>query len=88
MFPGIPTCVEVSQEVTDYLEGDLPAWRRALTRMHLLGCSACRELVRQFTLVKGAVAGVPPAADDALAQDTRQDLLAHFAGGAPDEPDP
>lgn len=45
---AIPSCREMAELVTDYLEGDLPWYRRIAARWHLLLCSACTHYFDQM----------------------------------------
>lgn len=68
-------CREVSERVSDFLDGTLPFSVRLQMRLHLLMCRFCREYVRQMALVVGALRRLPrnePAAEP------RAELLAMF----------
>ena len=56
----IPTCREMSELVTDYMEGGLSPAQRLRARWHLFLCVACRRYFDQFRRTVGFVAeGVP-----------------------------
>lgn len=56
---AIPTCRDVSEMVTDYLEEALP-WRARLgMRFHLGLCSACRNYVDQMRRTARLLAAGP-----------------------------
>lgn len=42
------TCREIAAFLSDYVDGDLPADRRALFESHLVGCLECLVYVRGF----------------------------------------
>ena len=44
----MPTCREMSELVTDYMEGALPPSRWLGARLHLLLCPACRRFFGQM----------------------------------------
>jgi hypothetical protein len=44
----VPTCRDVSERVTDYLERRLPATGWLGMRWHLLQCDACRRYIAQM----------------------------------------
>ncbi len=44
----MPTCRDVSELVTDYLERTLPLRRWAGVRWHLMQCDACRRYIAQM----------------------------------------
>ena len=70
---AIPSCREMAELVTDYLEGDLPWHRRIAARAHLFLCLACAhyfdQMRRTINLLRKAPA-VPltPEREDALIQ--------------------
>jgi len=43
-----PTCQELAELITDYLEGALPAVQRALFELHIAGCRDCTLYVEQM----------------------------------------
>ena len=44
------TCQELTELITDYLEGRMPLRDRARMRFHLLYCRGCRAYLRQMRL--------------------------------------
>jgi len=67
----IPTCNEMAELVTLYLEGALPLRTRLAARVHLFQCRACTayyEQVRQTVrlLARGEPPAPPPGLADAL----------------------
>jgi predicted anti-sigma-YlaC factor YlaD len=44
----VPTCRDVSELVTDYLERTLPLRRWVGVRWHLVQCDACRRYIAQM----------------------------------------
>jgi predicted anti-sigma-YlaC factor YlaD len=53
----MPTCREMSELVTDYLEHMLPPRRRLAARWHLLLCPACRRYYEQMRQIVRLLAG-------------------------------
>jgi predicted anti-sigma-YlaC factor YlaD len=49
------TCREVSQLVSEGMDGELPASERVRLRLHFVICDACRRTQQQFRLLRGAV---------------------------------
>ena len=43
-----PTCQELAELITDYLEGVLPAAQHALFDLHIAGCRDCTLYVEQM----------------------------------------
>ena len=72
-----PTCRELVELVTDYLEQALPDDVRASLERHLLDCDDCREYLRQIELT---IAVVGRLRDDDLPLGLREALLAASAG--------
>lgn len=53
------TCRDVAAQASDYIDRAL-AWRSRLAlALHLRMCAACREYVRQLTLVAGSLRRLP-----------------------------
>jgi anti-sigma factor RsiW len=44
----VPTCRDISELVTDYLDRALPLPRSAGARWHLMQCEACRRYIAQM----------------------------------------
>jgi predicted anti-sigma-YlaC factor YlaD len=58
----MPSCREMSELVTDYLEGALALRTRLAARWHLFLCPACRRYYEQMRRTVGLLAGgrLPP----------------------------
>jgi anti-sigma factor RsiW len=74
-----PTCQELAELLTDYLEGLLPAEQHALFDLHISDCPDCTlyvEQMRTTILTAGRVRAddIPPA--------VREELLTAFRGWA------
>ena len=82
----IPTCRDMSELVTDYLDGALPLRARLEARMHLFLCTACQQYfdqIRQTVRLLGDASRAAPAAD------TERRLLNQVGDGlAPKPGDP
>lgn len=64
------SCRELTELVTDYIEGRMPLRRRLAFRFHLLVCSRCRAYVRQLRMtieLLGRLPVEPPPPDVAEA---------------------
>lgn len=57
-------CREVSDRASDFLDRALPWHTRLAVRLHLLMCRACREYVRQLSLVVTTLRRMPRQAPD------------------------
>lgn len=81
----MPTCRDVSELVTDYLERRLPVTGWLGVRWHLLQCDACRRYIAQMrqTIRLLADSAFPPPGTDS------EDSVLHAVhGGAPPDPAP
>ena len=74
-----PTCQELAEFVTDYIEGVLPPAHRANFDLHIADCPDCRNYVEQMRITI-AVAGEIPAEEIPL--EVRRELLAAFRAWA------
>lgn len=78
-----PTCQELAELITDYLEGALLPAEHASFDRHIAGCPDCTLYITQMrtTIVAARrlqAADIPPA--------VRSDLLASFRGWAAQRP--
>ena len=71
------SCREITEQATEYLEGEPSFGARMMFRMHLAMCAGCRQFVRQIELVRDGLAAVP-LATPTLSDDARAELLAAF----------
>jgi len=72
-----PTCREVVELITDYLEGTMPTDLRQTFEQHLDGCEGCRDYVEQM---RAAIALSRSRDDDALPPDVQERLVEAFRG--------
>jgi anti-sigma factor RsiW len=70
-----PTCQELAELITDYLEGVLPVTRHALFESHIAGCRDCTLYVEQMRTTV-AVTGRIGAGD--IPPEVQTELLAAF----------
>jgi anti-sigma factor RsiW len=73
--PDQPTCRQIVELVTDYLEGRLPLEARTGFEQHLVYCDWCRvylEQIRQTIRVAGSVT------EESFSPQTREDLVRLF----------
>lgn len=73
----MPSCRDITELASDYLEGQLGWIARLMFRIHLLRCEACAEFVRQIDLVRKGLGLLP---DDPMELDpqVKQSLLDEF----------
>ena len=79
-----PTCQELVELVTDYLEQALPADVRARFEAHPAVCNGCDTYLEQMRQTISAVGRLDEAY---LAQDTKERLLALFGRWHRSEPE-
>ena len=73
--PDQPTCREIVELITDYLEARLPLEARTRLEQHLVFCDWCRvylEQIRQTIRVAGAVT------EESLSPEKRDELIRLF----------
>jgi len=68
----VPTCREMSELVTDYLDGAVPRRARVGIWLHLFQCEACRRYFDQVRRTVRLLASGPPAS---LEPRTEQSLI-------------
>ena len=70
MKRALPTCRDMSELATGYMEGTLPVPMRARARLHLLLCEPCRryydQLRRTVALLRGRVVPVDQGIEDRI----------------------
>jgi predicted anti-sigma-YlaC factor YlaD len=78
------TCKELTELVTDYLEGRMSLWRRVQFQLHLGMCGHCRAYLVQMRSTIQAVGRLPLEPPPA---ELREELLRRFASMRPDRKD-
>ncbi len=76
------TCHQLTELVTEYLEGRMSLRRRLQVQMHLGMCRHCRAYLHQMKTTVGAL-GRPP--QEQMPADIKAELLERFGGMAPPE---
>ena len=69
------TCTQITELVTDYLEGRMPFGKRVMFRLHVGMCRHCREYLRQARLTIATLGKMP---ETPMPQDVRDELLRRF----------
>lgn len=69
------TCRDLTEIVTDYVEGRMGVWDRLRFQLHIGMCTACREYVRQMQVTRAVVGHVhaPPIPDE-----VKEELIKRF----------
>jgi anti-sigma factor RsiW len=68
-------CQQITELVTDYVEGRLPFGDRMRFRMHVGMCKHCREYLRQMRLTIATVGHLP---DEPMPDAVRDEMLKRF----------
>lgn len=71
------TCQELTEVVTDYLEGRMGLVNRLRFRLHVGMCRPCKDFLRARKLTIEAVGSLPP---DPMPPEVRDELLERFKG--------
>ena len=72
---GKLTCKQLTEVITDYLEGTLSFWDRLRFQMHLGMCHACRNYLRQMKMTIQTLGQLPA---DPIPPHVREELLSRF----------
>lgn len=87
------TCKEITELVTDYLEGRMSLADRMRFQMHVGMCKHCRAYLRQMKATVAALGQMPD--DAAMPEDVSDELRKRFAewragrtGGETKKPEP
>ena len=73
----MPSCRDITELASQYLEGELGWLQRLMFRLHLLRCEACAEFVRQIDLVRKGM-GLLPDEPAELTPEVKAALLDDF----------
>ena len=71
------TCQQLTELVTEYLEGNLSFGQRLSFQFHVGMCRSCRSYLRQMRLPTTVLGHVPPIE---IPDGVRAELLARFQG--------
>jgi predicted anti-sigma-YlaC factor YlaD len=75
------TCQELTELITEYLEGRMSFWRRAQVHMHLGMCRHCRAYLRQMKATVRTLGRVPH--EEPVPPDLKAELLRRLRDMAP-----
>jgi predicted anti-sigma-YlaC factor YlaD len=77
------TCQQVTEIVTDYLEGEMPFWQRVQFQLHIGMCRHCREYLRQMKATIETMGRLP---DEPIPDDVKDELRSRLRNlsGDPD----
>ena len=57
----MPSCKDITEHASDYLDRNLPWWKRTGYRMHLLMCTHCQRYLSQLQLTIDTIGKSPDA---------------------------
>lgn len=69
------TCLNITELVTDYLEGRLSFMDRLRFRMHIMMCKECREYLIQMKNIIKAVGKLP---EEPIPEDIHDEMMKRF----------
>ena len=69
------TCEELTELVTEHMEGRLPLLQRARFSIHTAICRNCRKYLRQMKMTVRTLGKLP---DDPMPPQVREALIAQF----------
>jgi predicted anti-sigma-YlaC factor YlaD len=75
MNSGMLACREITELVTDFVEGRLSWWDRVRFQLHVGMCRHCREYLRQMRATQQLIGTVPP---QPVPPDVEAELLRRF----------
>jgi predicted anti-sigma-YlaC factor YlaD len=76
------TCQQLTELVTEYLEGRMSFWRRAQFQMHLGMCKRCRAYIHQMKATVRILGRLP---SEPVPTELKDELLKRFNGMKPPE---
>jgi predicted anti-sigma-YlaC factor YlaD len=78
------TCRELTELITEYLEGRMSFWQRVQVQMHLGMCRHCRAYLRQMKATIQMLGKLPA---EPIPPDIERELLRRFASLSPKDPE-
>ncbi len=69
------TCRNITELVTDYLEGQMSFMDRMRFRMHILMCKSCKEYLKQMQSTVKALGFLP---DEPPSEEVQEELMKCF----------
>lgn len=71
------TCVELTELVSEYIEGRLSRWDRLRFWLHIRLCPVCLDYIQQLAVTRATLGRMP---DEPIPAPVRDELLACFQG--------
>lgn len=73
----MPNCQQITELVTEYLEGAMPFSDRLMFQAHIAMCPTCKNYLRQMELTIDSAGELPP---EPIPDEVSQDLMEAFRG--------
>jgi hypothetical protein len=74
----MPSCKDITEHSSDYLDRNLPWWRRLGFWVHLLICVHCRRYLDQLKLTISSLGKTPDATPPVVEEQQVQDIVKHI----------
>jgi hypothetical protein len=71
----MPSCKEITEKSSDYLERNLPWWKRPGYWMHLAMCVHCRRYIDQLKLTIATLSKSPEATPPSVSAEHVQEIV-------------
>jgi hypothetical protein len=83
----MPSCRDITEHTSDYLDHTLPFWKRVGFRLHLFVCLNCRRYLEQMRLTIATLGRLKDEDQGpAVEQATVDDIVQHLKQEAPQPP--
>ena len=74
----MPSCKELTEHSSEYLDRSLPWWKRPGYWLHLAICVHCRRYVGQLKLTIATIGKSPEATPPSVSTEQVQDVVKHL----------
>jgi len=74
----LPSCKDITEESSNYLDHHLPLWRRIGFQIHLLMCVHCKRYVDQLKLTIATLGRIPAAEPPTVADSEVDNIAKHL----------
>jgi hypothetical protein len=71
----MPSCREVTEKASEYVEKEMSFWQRLGFRLHLFICVHCRHYVKQLRLTIGALGRMQQESTPSPNEDEIKDIV-------------
>ena len=74
----MPSCKDITEHASDYLDHKLPWWKRPGYWLHMLMCVHCRRYLEQLKLTISAIGKSPGASPPNVSTEQVRDIVKHI----------